>query len=153
MEMNEVERYKRFLLRSQTGRGEWEQGYVFQGRRAQRGFGFGGFLRGMVKSVLPSVKKIARQTLKKARRAGIGMASDFLGGKNFQESLRSRGGDFARDVLSDAQAELQGRRTRRKRRRADITEEPRPRLRRKKRRLDTWESQEPWSTQSTRMRY
>lgn len=152
MAVDEIERYKNYLLRSQTGRGDWEQGYIFQGRRGQRGFGFGGFLRGMVKAVLPSVKTLAKQTLKKVGRAGLGIASDYLAGRNFEQSLRSRGGDFARDVLSDAEARLQGgRTTRRRRRRTDILEEePRPRLRRKRRRLD---NQEPWPMQNTRMRY
>ena len=146
MEMNEVERYSRFLLRSQTGRG-WEQGYVFQGRRAQRGFGLGGFLKGVMKTLLPAAKTFAKTAAKKAAKSGINIASDLLSGRNIEDSFRSRGGEFARDMLSEAEAGLGVKRARRRK------TESKPPLKRKRRRIDIWKNQEPWNSRNTRMKY
>lgn len=148
MEMDEVERYQRFLLRSQTGRG-WEHGLVFQGRSGQRGFGLGRFVKSVMKTLLPAAKTFAKTAAKKAAKSGVNIASDLLTGRDLKESFRSRGGEFARDMLSEAETGLGVRTTRR--RRQDL--QSRPPIKRKRRRVDIWENKEPWNSQNMRMKY
>jgi len=88
---NEVERYRRFLLRQQEGRGiPWENGeMIYQGRRAQRGFGFfGDFFGSVGKAALPLVKKVGKQVLGQALAVGKDV---LLEGKSPREALKERG--------------------------------------------------------------
>ena len=59
---------------------------VFQGSRGQRGHGFGSVLSGLFRSAVPMLKRIGKQALT----TGAYIASDMLGGKNFNDSARSR---------------------------------------------------------------
>lgn len=59
---------------------------VFQGSRGQRGHGFGSILSGLFRSAVPMLKRIGKQALT----TGAHIASDMLGGKDFNESARAR---------------------------------------------------------------
>jgi len=110
---NEVEHYRQFLLRQQEGRGmPWENGeMIFQGRRAQRGFGFfGSFLGNIGKIALPIVKRVGKQVLKQAVEIGKDV---ILEGKKPKEALKQRGKELIRDVISGVQTGS-GRRRKRK---------------------------------------
>lgn len=93
-----MERYKRCLLRyEQSGHGEpWQTGVIFQGRRAQRGFGFGSFLASAARLALPFVKKIGKQVLTQAIEGGKDV---ILGGKKPREVLKSRGKQILGNLL------------------------------------------------------
>src|SRR5688572_1989982 len=59
---------------------------VFQGSRGQRGHGFGSVLSGLFRSAMPMLKRIGKQALT----TGTHIASDMLGGKNFNEAAQTR---------------------------------------------------------------
>src|SRR5688572_27996767 len=59
---------------------------VFQGSRRQRKHGFGSVLSGLFSSAVSMLKRIGKQALT----TGAHIASDMLGGKNFNDSSRTR---------------------------------------------------------------
>lgn len=102
---DEVSRYKACLLRTQNGWGNspWENGFIFSGRKAQRGFGFGSFLKSVGKIALPLVKTLGKSVLKTA----LGVGQDILEGKKVKESLKTRGKGLVKDTLKRAGGNLQ----------------------------------------------
>ena len=84
----------------------WENGEViFQGRRAQRGFGFfGSFLGNIGRVALPLVKRIGKQVGSKLLKQAVAVGKDVIfEGKRPREALKQRGKELIRDVLSGSQ--------------------------------------------------
>lgn len=99
---DEVTRYKSCLLRQQIGRGNpWENaGGLFQGRKAQRGFGFGSLLSSVGKLVLPLVKNFGKKALKQGLKQAIAVGKDIvLEGKKPKEALKTRGKALVTNLL------------------------------------------------------
>lgn len=95
---DEVSRYRACLLRGQQGWGNrpWENGFVFTGRKAQRGFGFGSFLKSVGKIALPIAKTVGKEVLKSA----LGVGQDILEGKAIKDSVKRRGKRLLKDTLT-----------------------------------------------------
>lgn len=103
------------LRNEQIGMGDpWGNALVFQGRRAQRGFGFGSFLSSIGRFALPIVKNIGKKVFKQAVEIGKDV---IVHGKSPKESLKSRGKDLVKDILTTDQQKGSGLQHRRKRKR------------------------------------
>ena len=92
--------------------------YFARGGIVQKGRGFGGIFRGLLKTVLPVFKKIitspttrkvAKVGLKSLRDSGLAFAADAISGEDMQDSLkrnlknvRNTVGDSLRNLSSNA---------------------------------------------------
>lgn len=115
--MSEVDHYLKCLLRQeQSGRGDpWENGnIIFQGRRGQRGFGFGSFLSSIGRFALPFVKSIGKKAFKQVVEVGKDV---IVHGKKPKEALKERGKALVKDILTTGQTGS-GLRSSRKRKRS-----------------------------------
>ena len=93
-----VERYRRCLLRQEQAGGSWENvPIVFSGRRGQRGFGFGSFIKSIGKFILPVAKTIGRKVATQALEVGKDI---ILKGHDPKEALKTRGKALIKNVLS-----------------------------------------------------
>lgn len=81
----------------------WENGeIIFQGRRAQRGFGFfGSFLGNIGRVALPLVKKIGKQVGSKILKQAVEVGKDVIfEGKRPKDALKQRGKELVKQVLT-----------------------------------------------------
>ena len=102
MNSEEVERYRRCLLRQEQSGGSWENGpIVFRGRKGQRGFGFGSFLSSVGRFALPFVKNIGKKVFKHAVEVGKDV---IIHGKKPKEALKTRGKALVSDILTQGQS-------------------------------------------------
>lgn len=114
----EIENYRRCLLRHQTGAGEPWGNVVFRARRGQRGFGFGSFLSSIARIILPTVKKFGKKALKAAVGAALDTGRDILiDRKDPKTVLKTRGRQLATKYLQDITQKGEGRTRRTTRRR------------------------------------
>ena len=70
-----------------------QQGYglpAYHGIVMQRGYGLGGFFRGLVRAVAPHVKQGLKKVGKKALKTGLQVISDVSEGQNLKQSLKRR---------------------------------------------------------------
>lgn len=112
MNMGEVERYRRCLLRQEQVGGSWENApIVFSGRKGQRGFGFGSILKSIGRLVLPFAKNIGRKVASQALEVGKDV---LLHGKAPKEALKTRGKALITDVLGQSGSGLHTSRKRNK---------------------------------------
>lgn len=98
----EIQRYKQCLLRHRHQVGglsttPWG-GIVYQGRRGQRGFGFG--IKGILgKFVLPIVKDVGNKLLKSVLKGGQEILMEK---KDPKSVLKARGKELLKGILGDA---------------------------------------------------
>lgn len=103
----EVTRYSNCLLRHYpqfggSGYTNWEHDRVFRGY--QRGHGLGKFLRAVGKIALPVVKTMGKKFLKSA----LSVGSDVLAGENLKSSIKRRGKQTIKSILTDESQEGAG---------------------------------------------
>ena len=70
-----------------------QQGYglpAYRGIVMQRGYGLGGFFKGLVRAVAPHVKQGLKKVGKKALKTGLQVISDVSEGQNLKQSLKRR---------------------------------------------------------------
>jgi hypothetical protein len=98
--MNEVERYKRCLLRTEQEGGSWESQAIvpFAGRSGQRGFGFGSVFKSFAKLALPFFKRFGKKAVKHALELGSDVV---LKNQAPKEALIRRGKALLGDLFSD----------------------------------------------------
>lgn len=73
---------------------------IFRGNQRGRGI-FGSLIGGLLRSAVPVLKSVARGALKHVARAGINVASDFVGGQNLRDSVKSRSQQQVREVINN----------------------------------------------------
>ena len=78
----------------QSGRG------AYSGDRFQRGYGFGSVFGSLLRSVLPIATSVAKTVGKQALRTGAEVTQDYLQGGNIGESIKQRGRQGVRRLLS-----------------------------------------------------
>ena len=66
---------------------------VFRGPVMQRGYGLGGFFKGMVRTFAPVLKRGLVNVGKKALETGVQVMNDVAEGKNFKNSVKKRSKD------------------------------------------------------------
>jgi hypothetical protein len=63
----------------------------------QRGYGIGGILKSLARYAIPLFKQGAKVVRKRALQAATEVGQDILQGKNVRESVKTHGGDVAKD--------------------------------------------------------
>ena len=92
-------------------------GSGFSGVPYQRGYGLGGLLGGLFRSILPMAKSALKTVGKEALRTGVGIASDVLAGEKLETSAKERARAAGQSLLKRAHDRLQsGEGVRKKRR-------------------------------------
>lgn len=78
----------------------------FRGSPYQRGAGLGNFFRSLFSMAVPVLKQAARSTAKRVGKQALSalghVAADVTNGKNFKESLSSRGKEAVSQVLHES---------------------------------------------------
>lgn len=76
---------------------------VYRGSPYQRGYGIGGFLSGVARSILPTILPAVKNTVLKH---GMGFVGDLLKGRNIKDAAKARamagGADLLGQVVSGA---------------------------------------------------
>ena len=80
----------------------------FLGTPYQRGAGLGSIFRSLFRAILPVAKSAGRAIGKRALQAGADVATDLVAGKDFKDTLKSRGKEATGDLLGDASKRLKG---------------------------------------------
>ena len=76
---------------------------IYVGSRFQRGHGIGGFLGGLLRTVLPYLKSGARYVGKEAFKAGINVIDDIESkGANFNEAIKERSKESLKNIKRKA---------------------------------------------------
>lgn len=81
----------------QTGNGI----QVFRGSTLQRGYGLGGFFKGLAKSFAPVLKRGLVHAGKKALKTGMEVLQDVSAGKDFKKSIKERGKGNLSEMVAD----------------------------------------------------
>ena len=83
----------------QSGKGGFP---VFRGSRMQRGYGIGSVLSGMLRAVVPFLRRGAQALGKQAFRTGLDVGRDVLSGRKLKNSARQRTLQTVRNVVEKA---------------------------------------------------
>ena len=75
----------------------YQRGYGL--RRVQRGYGFGGIFKSLVRVATPFVKEAAKTVGKEALSSGLGLLDDIVSGKDVKSSVKSRAREVGRNSL------------------------------------------------------
>lgn len=92
-----------YMAQLQKGGGNFYSGTPFQKgygiRRRQKGYGFGGIFRTLLRVATPFVKETAKTVGKEALSSGLGLLSDITSGKSLKSSVKSRAKEVGRNSL------------------------------------------------------
>ena len=83
----------------------YQYGYgldVFKGPVLQRGYGLGGFFKGLSRTFAPVVKRGLVSAGKKALETGVEVLGDVVRGKNVKQAIRSRVKENAKELFQSA---------------------------------------------------
>lgn len=86
----------------QTGNGMQS----FRGSTMQRGYGLGGFFKGLARSFAPVLKRGVVHAGKKAFKTGIEVLQDVSSGKSFKKAIKERGKQNINEMVSDIKSEI-----------------------------------------------
>lgn len=86
----------------QTGNGM----HSFRGSTMQRGYGLGGFFKGLARSFAPVLKRGLVHVGKKAAKTGIQVLQDVSDGKSFKKAIKERGMQNINEMVSDIKSEI-----------------------------------------------
>jgi len=87
----------------------------FRGPAFQRGYGLGGFFKGLARSFAPVLKKGLVKVGKKALKTGVQVFHDVSQGKSVKESIKRRGKQSINDMFADIRGEIKNKAISRKR--------------------------------------
>ena len=73
---------------------------VFVGATVQRGHGLGSLFGGLIRSVMPLIKRGALPLKKGALKTGFGVAGDVLSGQSIKSSAKRRLKETGKDMIS-----------------------------------------------------
>ena len=72
----------------------------------QRGYGLGGFFKGLARSFASVLKRGLVHVGKKAVKTGIQVLQDVSTGKSFKKAIKERGKQNINDMVSDIKSEI-----------------------------------------------
>ncbi|KAE8738151.1 hypothetical protein FOCC_FOCC016377 [Frankliniella occidentalis] len=93
-----------YLRQAQTGSGL----PYYSGISGQRGHGFGSFLGGLFRTIVPLFTSGAKMLGSEALRAGTGVLADMAAGQNPVESLKRRGAAAGHSLVDRLSGGMQG---------------------------------------------
>lgn len=99
-----IKNYEEFFLNQAGGGGI----HVFAGPRYMRGRGFGRFLGGLGRAILPMLKRGGQALLKEGLNTGANVVSDVLSGQKLTSSLRKRGREAGERLFHKAVKRMRG---------------------------------------------
>ena len=73
----------------------------FRGPVMQRGYGLGGFFKGLARSFAPILKQSIAHVGKKALSTGVKVVRDVSQGRNLKEAIKHRGKESLNEVVAD----------------------------------------------------
>jgi len=100
-----------YTAKYQTGNGL----KPFRGPAFQRGYGLGGFFKGLARSFAPVLKQGLAKVGKKALKTGVQVFQDVSQGKSVKESIKRRGKQNINEMFTDIRGEIKGKLNSRKR--------------------------------------
>lgn len=100
-----------YTVNYQTGNGL----KAFRGPAFQRGYGLGGFFKGLARSFAPVLKQGLAKVGKKALKAGVQVFQDVSQGKSLKQSIKSRGKQNIEEMFTDIRGGIKDKLTSRKR--------------------------------------
>ena len=100
-----------YTIKYQTGNGL----KPFRGPAFQRGYGLGGFFKGLARSFAPVLKQGLARVGKKALKTGVQVFQDVSQGKSVKESIKRRGKQNINEMFTDIRGEIKDKLNSRKR--------------------------------------
>lgn len=83
---------------------------VYKGRTVMPGSGIGSLFSGLMRTVMPVIKKNAANVGKKLLSTGVNVLADVAGGKNLKQAAGSRFKATGKDLLGDVRNQIVGER-------------------------------------------
>ena len=111
--INEMTRNTAYFYTSSYQNGNGIQS--FRGPTLQRGYGLGGFFKGLARSFAPVLKRGLVHAGKKAVKTGIQVLQDVSSGKSFKKAIKERGKQNINEMVSDIKSEIKQNASTRKR--------------------------------------
>ena len=88
---------------------------TFRGSAMQKGYGLGGFFKGLARSFAPVLKQGLIHVGKKALNTGVNVLGDVVNGRNVKEAVKSRAQESIQDIFSPINDSTQSKKISRKR--------------------------------------